>query len=456
MQDRVLRVLSARGMEDWRRLASSRFYARATESGALVATTEVADPKPLIDAEPRLATALEAAPAGILEHQRVPFVSYPYEWSFGMLRDAALLELELLRNALEEGMVLKDATPYNVQWQGARPLFIDVGSFEALRENEPWAGYRQFCMLFVYPLLIAAYREIPFHPWLRGSLEGIAPADASRMLSGWSLLRRGVLTHVRLHAWLERRNDRRRRGEVRKELRGARFKPELIKANAERLEKLLRRLEWKPGASAWSDYRRANTYSDADTERKQEFVRRAVAEVGPDLVWDLGCNDGAYARIAAHAARYVVACDSDHASVEALYRSLRADGIESILPLVVNLADPSPGLGWRGRERSPLAERGAPDLVLCLALIHHLSIAANIPLREVIEWLSDLGASLVIEFPTRDDPMVRRLLDAKREGDHPDYRQEGFERLLAERFRVERRESLPSGTRLLYLAQPRG
>ncbi len=442
-------------MEDWRRLASSRLYARAAESGALVHTSEIADPRALIDAEPGLRAALEAAPAGVLEHRRVPFVSYPYEWSFGMLKDAALLELELLRGALDEGMVLKDATPYNVQWQGARPLFIDVGSFEALREDEPWAGYRQFCMLFLYPLLIEAYREIPFHPWLRGSLEGISPADASRMLSGWSLLRRGVLTHVRLHASLERRNERRGRGEVRRELRGARFKPELIKANAERLAKLLRRLEWKPGASAWSEYRSANTYSDADAERKAEFVRRAADEVSPDLVWDLGANDGAYARIAAESARYVVACDSDHATVEALYRGLRADGVESILPLVVNLADPSPGLGWRGRERRPLADRGAPDLVLCLALIHHLSIAANVPLRELVDWLGDLGASLVIEFPTRDDPMVHRLLDAKRDADHPDYRLDGFERLLAERFTVERREPLPSGTRLLYLAQPR-
>jgi SAM-dependent methyltransferase len=264
-----------------------------------------------------------------------------------------------------------------------------------------------------------------------------------------------VISHVALHARLERRYEEREGGEVRSELHRARFGTEMIRANARRLRKLVARLEWKPGASAWAEYRRTGTYTDEDSERKAEFVRRAAADIRPGLIWDLGCNDGAYSRVAAQGGGYVVSIDSDHATIEALYRSLREEAERSILPLVADLADPSPGLGWRGSERRPLTERGAPDLILCLALVHHLSITANVPVHEVVEWLAALEAPLVVEFPTRDDPMVRRLLSAKREGTHSDYERDYFERRLGERFRIERREELGSGTRVLYLALPR-
>ena len=169
----------------------------------------------------------------------------------------------------------------------------------------------------------------------------------------------------------------------------------------------------------------------------------------------MGCNDGAYSRIAAEHSGRVVAFDYDQATVDALYRALRGEGEQRILPLVANLADPSPGLGWRGLERRPLESRGAPDLVLALALIHHVSITANVPIAEFLDWLHELDATLVIEFPKRDDPMVRRLLSGKREGSNADYELETFERLLGERFDVQRSEPLPSGSRVLYRAQPR-
>ena len=172
------------------------------------------------------------------------------------------------------------------------------------------------------------------------------------------------------------------------------------------------------------------------------------------LLWDLGCNDGRYTRIAAADADYAVAIDADVAVVEALFRELRAEGSETILPLVGNVADPSPGLGWRGEERRPLAERSRPDLTLCLALVHHVALSGNVPVRAFLDWLADLGTEIVIEFPTRDDPMVRRLLDRKGPGANPDYETEAFEQALEERWRVESRETLPSGTRILYRATP--
>jgi ribosomal protein L11 methylase PrmA len=446
----VYRALSARGAEDWRALAGSQLFERLSGEGSLVATEEIGADTPGAVAS----QVLPEGTAAVLRHERVPFVSYPYEWSFGMLRDAALLTLELELAALEEGLTLKDATPYNVQWRGSEPVFVDIGSFERLREGEPWAGYRQFCMLFLYPLLLQAHKGIPFQPWLRGSIDGIAPREAARLFGRLDRLRPGVLAHVHLHARLERRYESREGGEVKQELRRASFKPELIKANVRRLVKLVSRLEWKPGATAWTGYREQCTYTDEDDERKRAFVRAAVEARRPQLVWDMGCNDGAYSRIAAEHAAIVVAFDYDHATVDGLYRALRSEGERRILPLVADVADPSPGLGWRGLERRPMEDRGRPELALALALIHHVSITANVPVSELLEWLRGLGSSLVIEFPTREDPMVRRLLSGKREGSNADYELETFERLLGERFEIARREDLPSGTRTLYLVHP--
>jgi hypothetical protein len=370
-----------------------------------------------------------------------------------MLREAALLQLDLLRRALDEGLTMKDASPYNVQWRGTKPVFVDVGSFERLREGEPWAGYRQFCTLFLYPLLLQALHGVDFRPLLRGSVEGIEPAQMRRLLSRRDLLRRGVMTHVALHARLEARHAGDE--DVKRELRSAGFRTELVKANVRGLEKLVRRLEWEPETTAWTGYGPTSTYSERDAERKAVFVREAASARRHRLVWDLGANDGRYTRIAAEHADHAVALDADGAVVERLYGALRDEGSETILPLVANLADPPPGLGWRGRERQPLAERGRPELTLALAVVHHLVIGANIPLAELIGWLAELGTKLVIEFPTASDPMVARMLARKREGTHADYTREMFERLLGEAFGIEATEELADGSRLLYRARPR-
>jgi hypothetical protein len=445
--DGIYRALSAKGLADFRAVATTSLWARAQEDGRVVRTELVAPGERPAE--------LGAGWPGLLRHETVPLVSYPYEWPFGMLRDAALLQLELLAEALEEGMVLKDSSPYNVQWHGAQPTFVDVGSFEPLGEGEAWTGYRQFCMLYLYPLLLQAYQGVAPHAWLRGSLDGIAPEQMARLLAGRAKFRRGVMTHVTMHARLEERYGDRTR-DVKRELRDAGFSRDLVKANVRKMTKLVDGLAWEPPKGVWTDYGRVNTYTDADTEAKAAFVRAAAATRRPSLAWDLGCNDGRYARIAAEEGAYVVALDSDQGPVELLYRDLRAAGDERVLPLTMNLTDPSPGLGWRGEERRPLVARGRPDLVLCLALVHHVTITANVPVRAWIDWLAEVGASLVIEFPTREDPMVQRLLSAKQDGTHADYERESFERCLGDAFDVERSERLASGTRVLYLAHPRG
>lgn len=446
----VFRALSERGLEDFHVLEAKRFFRDAIAKGRVVGTEEVALPEGL----PMLRTE---RPVGVLRHERVPLISYPYEWTPGMLRDAALLQLDLLLAALDEDMILKDSTPYNVQFTGAKPVFLDIGSFEPLRPGEPWVGYRQFCSLFLYPLMLAAWKDVPYQPWLRGTLDGISPQELSRLFSFRDRRRRGALTNVTLHARLERSYADRGRtgGDVKKELARAGFNKDIINANVRKMRKLVTRLQWEPPKGVWTEYRKVNSYSDADTERKVEFVGSVARSQRWGLVWDLGCNDGRFSRLAAEGADYVLALDGDQAPVEILYRDLRDEGRTDILPLTMNLTDPSPSLGWRGAERKRLEERASPDLVLVLALLHHVSITGNVPVAEYISYLRSLDTSIVIEFVTREDPMVKRLLAAKRDDNHPDYEQGFFERCLAESFDIERQETLPSGTRVLYFARPK-
>ena len=298
----VFRGLTRRALADWQRLAKTRFYRRFSEQGRLVGTREVVERDGLPELAPQW--------AGVLEHARVPVVSYPYEWSFGMLRDAALLQLDLTLAALDEGMTLKDATPFNVQWIGSRPTFIDIGSFTAYEPGAPWAGYRQFCETYLYPLLLQACRNVPFHPWLRGRLEGITAGECRSLLSARDYLRSGVLAHVYLQAKAQDRYGA-RDGDVGAELRAAGFGAALIRNNVARLRRMVEGLRWTPAQSTWSDYQRTLTYDDADRGRKGAFVERAIGDRRRRLAWDIGCNTGIYSRMAADRADYVLARGKD-------------------------------------------------------------------------------------------------------------------------------------------------
>jgi hypothetical protein len=442
----VYRGLSAQGLSEWERLSSAAFFPRLIEQGKVV-ETELIERSECPD--PALAETWEA----VLKHRVIPFVSYPYEWSFGMLKDAALLQLELLAAALEEDMVLKDATPYNVQWDGARPVFIDIPSFIDLKPGEPWPGYRQFCELFLYPLFLQAYKNAPFHPWLRGSIDGISAEHCRGLMSFRDLWRSGVFMHVSLQAALQAKFAGTEK-DVKKELKASGFHKELIQINVRKLTKLVSKLEWKQGQSTWSDYVSTNTYDEANRKRKADFVRKAVEDRPRDLVWDLGCNTGEYSRIASESAGYVVSMDADHLAVERMYQALKAEGNKKILPLTVNLADPSPNIGWRGGERKELRSRGAPDLTLALALIHHIVIGANIPLREFIDSLAALGSDLVIEFVSKEDSMTKALLRNK-EDKYTDYDQSVLEESLEAAFEIVSKETLGGETRTLYYARRR-
>ena len=435
----VLRGLNAHAAQEWEVLKTKSFFRQFMAEGKIVHTEQV--------------TSTDSSPNAehwsvILTHQAIPFISYPYEWSFSMLQAAALLTLDLQAAALNADMTLKDATPFNVQWAGSQPVFIDIPSFERLRPGEPWVGYRQFCQLFLYPLFLQAYKDLPFQPWLRGNLDGIEPAQCASLMSFRDLFRPGVLSHVVLQAKAQSSYAQTERN-LKKDLRQAGFHTALIQANVSRLRKQVAKLTWKRSQSTWSGYTGALPYTEKEQAQKAEFVRRITHARRWHRVWDLGCNTGTFSRIAAENADYVLAMDIDALVLDRFYRELKQEHAPNILPLISNVADPAPNLGWRGRERKALLERGRPDLTLCLALLHHVVIGAHIPLGEFISWLASLGTAVVIEFVTRDDPMVQTLLRHK--ADHyTDYDLEYFERCLADTFAIDQHETLASGTRRLY------
>lgn len=427
---RVYRVLSERGQADWHALKATPAYASWVASSQLISSEERREGDSLV-----------------LEHPRIPFWTYPYEWTFGMLKRAASLQLDLLADAVQAGLTLKDATPYNVQFVGTKPVFIDVGSFRALEDGEPWLGYRQFCQLFLYPLLVSAHAEIQFQPLLRGSLDGITPADARSMLSS-NKRQPGVLTDVMLQARADRAVDSRN---VRNELSQAGFRKEMILTNVARLKKVVAKLEWAQSKSTWSDYAQCDHVA---TQRnpKADFVRRVSGSSRRRLIWDLGANDGHFSIAVADLADQVVAVDGDALVLDRLFHRLSQSGPANVLPLVMDLSNPSPGLGWRGQERRRLEERGRPDLTLLLAVVHHLVIGSNIPLTEVIDWLASLGGEVVFEWVPPNDPMSLKLAVNKRPWEiHSDYREEVCRALLADRFSVRKEEPL-EGRILFHLA----
>ena len=443
--DAVLRGLSAEALADYRALSATTFFPAAVARGDIVATEEID------------CAEVPGDWAGVLRHERIAVISYPYEWPFEMLRDAARLQLDLTQEALAERLITKDASSYNVQFVGTRPVFIDVGSFERLRPSEPWPGYRQFCELFLNPLLVQAVRDVPFQPLLRGRLHGIPPTVAADLLAGSGRLTKGVFTHVKLQARAERKLDERDLDrDVKGELKRAGFGPAIVDAQLKNMRKAIDQLGWDRQRSTWSEYGDRSHYADADLAAKDGFVAAAVGDCSPQLLLDLGANDGRFSRLALDSgATSVVAVDSDDLVVDRLYRDLRDAGERRILPLVLDLSDPSPGLGWRGRERRSFVERVRPDLTLCLAVVHHLALTNTVPLEEIVAFLADFGAPLVVEFPHRDDVMAKRLLARKREGVFDAYDVPNWEQALARQFTIDEQLTLPGGTRTLYRCHPR-
>lgn len=436
--DAVLRRIGPGGRPAVERLLCSAFFAGAVERGDLVpARSRTVD--------------------GDLElvHPLIAPWSYPSEWTFSMVRDAALLTLRLADEALDDGLLMQDASAYNVTFVGHRPVFVDHGSFVLRRDGEPWPAHQQFCQHFLHPLLVQAHADVDLQPLLRGSVEGIPAHEAWRLLGARSLARRGVALHVALPALASRRFERSARTLGTAAAR-TNLDADVLHRTFAGLRTIIEGLRWNRHRSTWSDYGSRDHYGGASLERKEAFVRQALRRSQPDLVLDVGCNDGRFSRIAAEEGAGVVAIDSDHLAVDRLREDLAINpAASSILPLVVDLADPTPAHGWRGTERPAFDRRFRPNFALLLAVVHHLAISRTIPFAQQAAWLAELGCDAVVEVPSERDPKVQELVAAKRGGAFPSYSLAAFEQSFHHDFEVVARELLPGGTRTLFHLSPR-
>ena len=387
----------------------------------------------------------------VIEPERIPFISYPYEWSFGQLKDAALLTLDVQDRALARGFILRDASAYNVQFRDGRPLLIDTLSFERHQEGRPWKAYKQFCEHFLAPLALMSMRDVRLGRLQRHYLDGIPLDLCSSLLPARTWLRVSALLHVHLHARAMRRYES---ASVAKTTGTRQISTRALTGLSTSLREAVNGLEWRPAGTEWADYTSAHNYSDNAIEAKRSLVREYVAVAAPRTVWDLGGNTGTFSRVAREIAPSVVCFDIDPAAVELNYREVRKRGETGLLPLQLDLMNPSPSLGWAHEERSSIESRGPVDLVMALALVHHLAIANNVPLARVAESFSRLGRALIVEFVPKSDSQVERLL-TNRADIFPDYTIEGFERAFEQHWTVERTQRVGDSQRTLYLMRRR-
>ncbi len=393
------------------------------------------------------ATVGLAGASRVLEHPQLPFVSYPYEWSFEALRAAGLHHLDLHLEAMEAGLTLSDASAYNIQFLGTEPIFIDVLSFRPYRDGEIWAGYRQFCEQFLNPLLFCTMTGVMPNAWYRGALEGIKTSDLRRLLPWRAFLSRRILLHVVAHSALE---DVAQTAVAAKDasvvaatLPRARFLRVLGAMRA-----WLESLAPKRVRSRWADYRATCSYTDEERMAKHAEVSAFAGALQPKMLWALGCNTGEYPLLALQSgAERAIGWDGDTAAVDTAFRAARDAGAR-FTPLVCDLANPSPSQGWDQAERAGMHERSSADAVMALAIIHHLVFSANVPLPKAIAWTVSLAPRGLIEFVPPHDMQVQRMI-AHRGSVHP-YDRDLFATALNNVARIERSTVLGASGRELF------
>jgi len=419
--------------EDYDRFVGSHLMERLVSKGMLIPAEDVTASFELTDDAYR-----------VLRPERIPFITYPYEWSFSMLKDAAILTLDIEREALACGMTLRDASAYNIQFLRGKPILIDTLSFEPYHEGSPWVAYGQFCRHFLAPLALMAHVDVRLSRLLEIHLDGIPLDFASRLLARKTALQLGLNLHIHVHA----RSIAAAQSRPASPPRGS-FSKTAMLALVDSLGTTVRKLSWDPRNTTWADYYQCTNYPPSAFEEKKRLVRDYLQRCGPGNVIDLGANDGMFSRIAAASGRFTVSADSDPAAVEKNYLMMKRNAEANILPVLIDVMNPSPPIGWANEERASFFERAGNDsTVMALALVHHLAIGQNVPLEMIASYLSRIGNDLIVEFVPKEDTQVRGML-ALRKDVFPGYSRSAFEAILARYAAIEEASGIGDSLRTL-------
>lgn len=418
-------------------LMNSGLYERLIKAKWLIAHTEQ---------EPVMASGNAYK---ILYPTVVPFISYPYEWSFSQLKDAALRTLDIQMLAMDYGMTLKDASAYNVQFMDGKPIFIDTLSFEIYDEGKPWQAYRQFCQHFLAPLALMAKKDVSLGLLLKVYVDGIPLDLACKLMPKKAFLNPGLFVHLFTHARMQKAFSQTKEDKPASKSQKLKITRKGAIGTLQFLRHTVQKLVWNPVGTEWSDYYQSNNYSDLSFTEKSKIVERYLQLTKPGVVWDLGANTGCFSRLARKTGAITIAFDLDPAAVELNYREQKKQKDGAILPLLLDLLNPSPAIGWANLERNSLIERARADCIMALALIHHLVISGNIPLERVAILFSQLSKELIIEFVPKTDSQVKRLLQS-RQDIFIDYTQENFEQIFANYYSFASIDKIAGTERVLY------
>ena len=375
----------------------------------------------------------------------IPLISYPYEWCFSQLKDAALTTLEIQKTCLDFDMSLKDCSAYNIQFRKGRPVLIDTLSFEKYREGQPWVAYRQFCQHFLAPLALMSHKDIRLNQLSRVHIDGIPLDLASSLLPFHTWLMPSLLSHIHLHARSQKRFADKTVDTKRYKI-GRRSFLGIIDS----LGAAIRKQKWQLRSMGWADYYKDTNYAPDALAHKRQLVFDFIDKIDPSSVWDLGANVGMFSRVASDKGIPTVSFDVDPSTIEINYRECVRREEANMLPLVLDLTNPSPSSGWGNEERLSLNERGPVDCVLALALIHHLAISNNVPFNKIAEFLHNISCSLIVEFIPKSDSQVQRLL-MTREDVFSSYTRQSFESEFSKYFKIVRIDRITDSERILYL-----
>ena len=380
----------------------------------------------------------------IIEPEFVKFISYPYEWSFNQLKDAAIVTLRIQKIALKHGMSLKDASAYNIQFHNGQLIFIDTLSFETYQEGKPWVAYKQFCQHFLAPLALMSYTDLRLNQLLKIYIDGVPLDLASKLLPNKTKVYFSLLMHLHLHASAQKKYEK--QGTASK---NTNISSSSLLSLIESLLSTIRKLKNKKQETEWGEYYTFTNYSDTAFLHKKEIITDYLKEINPQVVWDLGANMGEFTQIGCNHGAYCIAFDIDPVAVDINYLRVKKGAVKNMLPLVMDLTNPSPALGWDNTERKGFKERPKPNVIFALAIIHHIAISNNVPIVRIAEFFSQLSENLIIEFVPKSDSKVKILLES-RVDIFPRYNIEDFVKDFETYYEVIRRVNIKESDRVLF------
>jgi len=432
-ENEIYRIIDYSYKEQYEKLIKSELYKKLTEKNLIIPHSEVKN----LD--------IDYDYYKIIKPEKIPFISYPYEWSFSQLKDAALLTLRIQRAAMKYGMTLKDGSAFNIQFLNGYPILIDTLSFEIYNDGQIWKPYKQFCQHFLAPLALMSKKDIRLNLLSKTFIDGIPIDLTAKLLPKTTFGNFGLMAHIHAHA-KSQKHYKDKDAKIKQKTLSKRSFEGLI----ENLKSSVEKMTWKEDNTEWGDYYSDTNYTEKSFEEKKQFISSILEQVKPKFVWDMGANTGVFSRLASNKGIYTISFDIDPLAVEKNYLSSSQNSDQNILPLILDLTNPSSNIGWNNDERMSIIQRGPADMVFALALVHHLAISNNVPLNKLAEFFSHISKFLIIEFVPKSDSQVKRLL-LTRDDIFEDYDEKTFELEFSKFFKIINSKKILDSERTVYV-----